>query len=69
MQVGLCSFGEVKIDDNIYSLDVNSPSEKVCKKIQDMIIMVLSRFLVYVCFVCCVFRVNSLQDKSTYGYK
>ena len=32
MQVGLCTFGEVKINDYIYCLDVNSPSEQVCKK-------------------------------------
>lgn len=32
MQVSLCTFGEVKIDDHIYCLDVNSPSEKVYKK-------------------------------------
>ena len=27
VQVGICTFGEVKIDDNIYCLDVDSPSE------------------------------------------
>lgn len=32
VEVGLCIFGEVKINNHVYSLDVNSPSEEVYKK-------------------------------------